>query len=119
VQKSLGSLTIRMLPLDFIWHLRATYLAAWLVCLSAFGYVVYELPRGSGLVPLLLVIATAHLVIAIVSMLSVRTERWRSLVLRDSASIEQSKAGILLLTTLGCLMAIHCLIYAWDIWVRL
>jgi O-antigen/teichoic acid export membrane protein len=107
-----------MLPLDFIVHLRVAYLMAWFVCLVAFGYVVYELPRVSELVPILLVVAAAHLVIASVSFLSVRSNRWRSFVLRDSATIEESRAGVLLLTTLGYLMAIHCLIYAWDLWQR-
>lgn len=106
------------MPFDFLVKLRSPYLLAWIVCGAAFGHLVSERPATVDRAPQLLVVSFAFAVIASLSLLAPRIESWRRFVLRDSATLDETKPGLLLLATLGYGFSLYGAVYAFDLWSR-
>ena len=60
----------------------------------------------------------AFATIATVTLLAVRIEWWRSLVLRDSRSLDEVKPGLSLLTTLAYALSMYGAVYAFEVGSR-
>ena len=106
------------MPFDFLIQLRASYLLAWVVCFAGLGRVITDRPASVEHISSLLVISIAFVIVASVTLLALRIEWCRRLVLRESASLDKTKPGLSLLTTVAYALSLYGAVYAFELWSR-